>query len=201
MNSDVFWSGAFALIGVIIGSALSWGIEWQRERRATGRSRLLVATLCSAELRIFAERCEDVAYDDGTYMGQMAGRYENGEEYLEAQVSEPDLPTWPADMRWDAIDSKDLQIVFRLPIERRRMSGAIGNTRLNDFPPFGDTFAERQSGYARMALHVLNIARRLETSAGLTPPDDIVIRGRLETIRDRFPQCGAGRELGHNDRP
>lgn len=200
MESNDLWSGIFALVGVIVGGVLSWGIEWWRERRATRRSKILVAAICSAELRTFAENCEDVAYDDGSYLGQMAGRYDNGQEYRASQTSEPDLPTWSGDMRWDALDSQSLQMVFRLPIEYRRISRALGEIRGNDFPPFDDTFAERQFAYANMALHVLNIARRLENTEGLTPTDDKEIRVRLEAIRKRFPRCQVGRELEGGNR-
>ena len=187
-------SGIFALVGVAIGGGLTFGIELWRDRHSRNRDRILTTAICSSELRMFAERCNDVAWDDGTYLGQMAGRHQDGQEYLEAQVKSPKLPQWSTEMKWGALDATYMQRIFQLPIEYRYMQGALEDVRQNDFPPFDDTFASRQASYASMGLHALDLAHCLEMSAGLISPNDDRARRQLSEIFLRYRSSNVGPE-------
>src|SRR5690606_1447369 len=135
------------------------------------RERTFMAALCSAQLRLFADQCASVAYDDGTCRGEFAGGSDREQSYREAQVSPPDPPDWPSELRWDALDGEQLRRLFSIPVAYRRMRGALADVSDNDFPPFDDFFAYRQGSYAVMALNVMAIAQALEKSAGIAVED------------------------------
>lgn len=84
------------LVGVVATIGKDFVAYWIG-RRNSGRY-AAVRIVCILDQ--FAEKCVDVAGDDGTAEGRPAGRTASGEEYYEAQVDPPEPPVFPDDIDW-----------------------------------------------------------------------------------------------------
>lgn len=83
----------FGLVGVLLGSAISWfQTHWNRKSEAERSARYLAIRIVCI-LYKHMEDCTDVVKDDGLNCGQR-----NAEGCLEAQVKIPPIPDYPKDV-------------------------------------------------------------------------------------------------------
>lgn len=191
----------FGLIGVILGSVItiskdSWAL-W-RERRRDG-SYSAIRLICLLEE--YANKCADVAGDDGYAYGRPAGRMESGEEVCEAQVATPEPPEYPADIAWRSLDESLMHRILALPNKARSTDRYISACAEHAFPPdYSEVFEPRQEGYALLGLQTLDIIEQLRRRYGVSVESstdlgvDWDIKAHLEGLLEGFKKRDAKRE-------
>ncbi|WP_322866057.1 hypothetical protein U5922_007530 [Aquicoccus sp. G2-2] len=150
------------LAGVLVGSFITVFKDlWtsHRERRKEGS---YSAIRLISILEAYADRCIDVVQDDGTIHGQPAGRWDDGQEYAEAQEATPDPLDYPDEIGWRSLDEGLMHRIVALPNKARRTNRYIGmSTEFASPPYYEDYFHARQEGYARLGADALEIAAEL----------------------------------------
>ncbi|KHS45834.1 hypothetical protein [Novosphingobium subterraneum] len=162
-------------VGVLVGVVATIGkdfVAYWIGRRNSGRY-AAVRIVCILDQ--FAEKCVDVAGDDGTAEGRPAGRTASGEEYYEAQVDPPEPPVFPDDIDWTSISPDLMYRILALP------NMALGTERFilavseHSFPPgYDELFQARWEGYADLGLEALSIVDALRRKFNL-PQSSIAI--------------------------
>ena len=156
------------LVGVVLGSFLSSFKDMVAhffKQRSNGRyAAVLIITL----LDEYAQKCVSVVSDDGTCEGRPAGTTEQGEEYCVAQVTRPEVPTFPDDVDWRSISFKLMYRILSLPKTARTTDRFIDVSGENSFPPdYDEWFDARQEGYAHLGLEALNLIKELRKEFSL----------------------------------
>lgn len=169
---------AIGLAGAVIGGLISSLIPWWKEasdhaqvQERTGR---YSAIRLVAVLELYAEQCADVVSDDGTCEGRPAGRTEQGEEYYDAQVATPELPSFPGDVDWQSIGAKSGQLMYEilaLPNVAREANRYISSAAEHAFPPdYDEFFSARHQAYAYLGAQALSLAKSIRKSFALPEP-------------------------------
>ncbi|MEL7128581.1 MAG: hypothetical protein AAGK23_03455 [Pseudomonadota bacterium] len=195
------------LVGVVVGSVItlskdSWAL-W-RERRRDG-SYSAIRLICLLE--DYANKCIDVAGDDGTAYGRPAGRMESGEEVQEAQVATPEPPDYPTDIAWRSLDESLMHRILALPNRARSTDRYISACAEHAFPPdYSEVFEPRMEGYARLGLDTLDIVRELRRRYGVAVESrtdlgmDWDPKAHLEGLLEGFQKRDAEREERRKER-
>lgn len=159
------WIG---LGGVIVGSMITitkdvW-LSWIDRRRDSSYSAIRLIFI----LEEYADKCIDVVGDDGTAQGQPAGRTKDGEEYLLAQVKEPDPIDFPDDIVWRSLKGslmhRTLAMTTKARTTNRYVSASADNASLPDYREF---FEPRREGYAQLGLDALELVDDLRKQYGI----------------------------------
>ncbi|MEP5151520.1 hypothetical protein [Planktotalea sp.] len=159
----------FGLFGVILGSIIaiskdSWA-HW-RERRLDG-SYSAIRLICILEE--YANKCIDVAGDDGYAYGRPAGQTDDGQEYCVAQITTPDPLDYPSDIAWRSLDETLMHRILALPNKSRSTNRYVSASAENAFMPYNEEFFEpRQEGYAQLGLEALDIVDDLRNRHGIS---------------------------------
>lgn len=152
----------FGLVGVLVGSLITVLKDWVSSYRERRRDASYSAIRLISILEAYADRCIDVVQDDGTIYGRPAGRWDDGQEYAEAQESTPDPLDYPDDIGWRSLDEDLMHRIVALPNKARRTNRYIGlSTEFASPPYYEDYFDARQEGYARLGADALEIAEQL----------------------------------------
>lgn len=149
-------------IGVLLGASigiLKDLIAYWAGRRRRGRY-AAVRIICVLDQ--YVEKCVEVVGDDGTAQGRPAGLTQHGEEYLEAQVTSPSPPIFPADIDWTSLNPDLMYRILALPNLALETDRFIFAASEHSFPPdFGEFFEARWEGYADLGVEALSIAEAL----------------------------------------
>lgn len=89
----------FGLIGVFVGSAISWFQTFWNNKQAAAKNARYLAIRVVCILDKFLEDCIEVVKDDGLSYGQRSAEGE-----LRPQVNTPTPPVFPEDVDWKSID-------------------------------------------------------------------------------------------------
>lgn len=150
------------LVGVGLGfilSILKDAVALFLKKRSNGR---YAAVLIINLLDEYAEKCASVVFDDGTSEGRPAGRTEQGEEYLAAQVTMPEAPTFPDDIDWRSIGFKLMYRVLSLPNDARKIDRDIDELgKISFLIDNEEIIVARQQGYAKLGLEAVNLIKEL----------------------------------------
>ncbi|MGB3805865.1 MAG: hypothetical protein WA936_01560, partial [Erythrobacter sp.] len=166
-------------VGVLIGVGVTLvkdAISYWTKRRNAGR---YAAIRIVSILDLYVEQCVSVVGDDGTSEGRPAGRTDQGQEYLIAQVATPEPPTFPDDIDWTSINADIMYRVLALPNLAAKTERIISAANEHAFPPdFDEFFEARQEGYADLGFEALELVTVLQhkfklpkRSIGIGNPD------------------------------
>ena len=159
------------LLGVIVGSVIAIAKEtWTAwiEHRRTGSYSAMRAV---STLDEFIESCVDVVSDDGTVHGQYAGRTEHGEEYLVAQVRQPESLEFPEDIDWKSLGGELMYRALALPTALKQANRYIEAQAEHAFPPdYEEVFDARQISYANLGLEALCVTELLREKFQIPVP-------------------------------
>jgi hypothetical protein len=157
-------SAITGLGGVWLGGQLTSRREEARESERNMKDAAYLAILVVAHLNRFANRCLQVALDDGTEEGRSAG---NGGCY-EPTVVPPVFDPLTLEVNWRALPAELMYEVLSLPQSTAELERHIGSALEFDGPPdYSEFFWTRQRGYAVLGLQVSELATRLFAHAGL----------------------------------
>lgn len=149
----------FGLVGVLIGSAISWLQTLWVDKRATKKNARYLAIRVVCILDKYVEDCVDVVKDDGLSYGQ---RTEDG--CLEPQVKAPGSPVFPNDVDWKSIDHELMYMILSFPAEVESADRIIDAASDIASPPdFEDWFDERKFRYSQFGLVAYKLSEDLCT--------------------------------------
>jgi len=157
------------LVGVVVGSVIaiskdSWALYRERRRDASYSAIRLICVL-----EEYANKCMDVAEDDGRVLGRPAGMMESGEEVCEPQASTPDPVDYPADISWRSIDETLMHRILALPNKARSTDRYVSACAEHVSPPdYSEAFEPRQQGYAQLGVEALDIVDELRKRYGVS---------------------------------
>jgi hypothetical protein len=149
----------FGLIGVLIGSSISWLQTYWVEKRVADKNARYLAIRVVCILDKYLEDCTDVVLDDGLCLGQ---RTKDG--YLEPQVKAPHTPVFPDDVDWKSIDHELMYMILSLPAEVESAERLIkAASEIAEPPNYEDWFDERKFHYCGLGLMAYKLANDLST--------------------------------------
>ncbi|WP_433780458.1 hypothetical protein [Flavobacterium anhuiense] len=147
----------FGLIGVVIGSFITWCQSYYMNRQLEIKNAKYLAIRVVCILDKFMDDCADVVNDDGLCMGQ-----KNEQGCLEAQVSHPSAPLFPDDVDWKSIDHELMYKILSFSSDIASANKIIDSTWEFTGPPdFEEWFEERKFHYAKFGLHAYELADEL----------------------------------------
>lgn len=166
LNINQMTEAIFGLIGVIIGSSISWFQSYWSNRRETNKNARYLAIRIVCILDKYLEECVAVVKDNGLSYGQ---RTQEG--LLKSQVKSPGPPIYPEDVDWKSINHELMFQILSFPSEvelGERM--IIATLEITGPPDFEEWFLERRFYYSQFGLKAYKLA------------DDLSKRYRIKKI-------------------
>lgn len=153
----------FGLIGVLIGSGISWFQAYWTSRKTDIKNAKYLAIRMVCILDKFIEDCAEVIKDDGLSFGQR-----NSQGCLEPQVQSPGAPIFPSDVDWKSIEHNLMYKLLSFPSEVEGGDRIIKFTEnIADPPDFEDWFNERKFHYSRFGLIAYTLSNELSDKYGI----------------------------------
>ncbi len=147
----------FGLIGVLVGSGISWFQTYWISKRTDIKNAKYLAIRVVCVLDKFVEDCADVIKDDGLSYGQR-----NSEGCLEPQVKSPGPPIFPNDVDWKSIDQNLMYNLLSLPSEVEAGDRMINFSSDIAFPPdYEEWFDERKFHYSQFGITACKLSDEL----------------------------------------
>lgn len=157
-------SAVSGLVGVSLGSFLTWQREASRESDRIKKELNHLAILVVAHLDRFVDGCVHVAFDDGTSEGM-------------ATTSTPTFDPFELKVDWKVLPAQLMYGILNLPYQTEKLANRVSAVyEVDDPPDYSQTFWSRQHGFAVLGLEVSELARKLREHAGL--PIDKPIEGK-----------------------
>jgi len=153
----------FGLVGVLLGSGISWFQSDWTNRRATKKNARYLAIRIVCILDKFIEDCTAVVKDDGLFEGQR-----DSEGCLQPQVKTPAPPDYPDDVDWKSIDHELMYRILSLPSEIADGDRLISGTWDIASPPdYSEWFDERKFYYCHFGLTAYKLSSDLIKEYGI----------------------------------
>jgi len=153
----------FSLIGVVIGSIISWLQSYWTNKRAHDKNARYLAIRLVCVFDKFLEDCAEVVRDNGLSLGQRTA-----EGYLEPQVESPGPPIYPDDLDWKSIDHELMYKILSFPADVESAEGIIRAAQDIAGPPdFEEWFDERAFHYGKFGLAAFALAEELAKKYGI----------------------------------
>ncbi|AYM99179.1 hypothetical protein [Chryseobacterium sp. 3008163] len=154
----------FGLIGVLVGSAISWfQSHWTSKKEAEKSARYLAIRIVCI-LDKYMEDCAAVVKDTGLCEGQRTA-----DGCLQSQVRPPDSPKYPEDVDWKSIDPDLMFALLSFPSEIEDGNRMISATNIIAYPPdYQDWFDERRFYYCQFGLIAHKLSNKLSDKYGIT---------------------------------
>lgn len=158
----------FGLIGVVVGSAISWLQNFLSEKTSIDRHAKYLAVRVAWTLNKYVIECSYVVNDDG--YNEYSQRSSDGT--LEPQVKVPKSPQYPEDVDWRSIDSNLMYELLSFASKVSVADNHIAGTHFYASPPdYEEFFEERQYQYACLGLKALSLEQELRKTYGLPIED------------------------------
>lgn len=153
----------FGLVGVLLGSGISWFQSYWSNKKETNKSARYLAIRLVCIFDKYLDDCADVVNDNGLADGQ---RRSDG--CLEAQVQTPAPPAYPDDIDWKSIDHELMYRILSFPSEvedGNRMIKAAGEIAVP--PDYEEWFDERKFYYCQFGLTAYQLSDNLCKKYGI----------------------------------
>ena len=153
----------FGFIGVLVGAAIPWlKEEWHRCRSRSENGKLLAVRVIGI-LDEFAEKCVEVAGDNGEEMGRPSHREADGQEYCYPVATTPDAPHFSNDIDWRSTDDKLMFRAHMIAGKLRALDNYLGHlwSEVASPPDYSEFFEPRQEAFAKLGLEAMDIAAKL----------------------------------------
>jgi len=174
------------LVGVLLGAILATAKDWWLQRLQLQKAAAYLCVRTSAALERFAERCADVAVDDGLCEGQT-------DEYgcHEIQIAAPTFDPDGLEVEWRSLPVALMYEVLDFPSKVSAGSHQVLAAFESSGPPdYWEGFEARQETYAKLGLDAYALSAKLRSHARLPAFDASLkdwdpiafLRGRLSDI-------------------
>ncbi|MGG7468645.1 hypothetical protein PYS58_06215 [Chryseobacterium indologenes] len=153
----------FGLIGVLVGSGISWFQSyWSTQREAKKNARYLaIRVVCILDK--YMEDCAEVVKDTGLFEGQRSA-----EGCLEPQVEIPAIPKYPDDVDWKSIDHDIMFQLLSFPTEIEDGNRVINAATMIAGPPdYQEYFDDRKYYYCQFGLMAKKMSDDLSEKYGI----------------------------------
>lgn len=138
----------FGLLGVLLGSGISWFQSYWSDKRETNKNARYLAIRIVCILDKYLEECASVVKDDGLSYGQ---RTKDGS--LHPQVTSPGPPVYPEDVDWKSINHELMFQILSFPSEVEEGDRMIKATwDITGPPDYNEWFTERRFHYSKFGL-------------------------------------------------
>jgi hypothetical protein len=160
-------SATAGITGVLLGNSFVALKEWIVTRTRRQKDAVYLSINVLSHLERVANQCFHVALDDGTAMGQPAGK--DG-EYVPT-TKPPEFRPLELDVEWKVLPQDLLYAILRVPDDQAQIENRLWGIDEydDDYPDHTEFFWVRQRDYAELALSVSNLARRLRAYGKLPP--------------------------------
>ncbi|MDN5478540.1 MAG: hypothetical protein L0G39_16520 [Chryseobacterium sp.] len=153
----------FGLLGVLIGSSISWIQSYWTDKKENDKSARYLAIRLVCILDKYMEDCASVVKDDGLFEGQRSS-----EGCLEPQIISPSAPKYPDDIDWKSIDHDLMFELLSFPSEIEDGNRMISSSSNIAFPPdYQDWFDERKFYYCQFGLIAHKLSNDLSQKYGI----------------------------------
>ena len=153
----------FGLLGVILGSGISWLQSYWSDKRDRNKNARYLAIRIVCILDKYIEDCASVIKDDGLSYGQRTS-----EGYLKPQVKAPGRPVYPEDIDWKSIDHELMFQILSFPSEVEQGDRIINATwEITGPPDFEEWFIERKFHYSQFGLIAYKLSNDLSIKYGI----------------------------------
>ncbi|EJL74368.1 hypothetical protein [Chryseobacterium populi] len=153
----------FGLIGVLLGSGISWFQSYWSNQKEINKSAKYLAIRIVCILDQYLDHCTDVVKDDGLSYGQ---RTPDG--CLQAQVATPPPPVYPDDVDWKSIDHELMFRLLSFPSEIEDGNRMIKATwEIAGPPDYEEWFNERKYQYSIFGLTAYRLSNDLAEKYGI----------------------------------
>ncbi|KFF00734.1 hypothetical protein IX39_08945 [Chryseobacterium formosense] len=153
----------FGLIGVLVGSGISWFQSHWTSKKESEKSARYLAIRVVCLLDKYMEECAEVVKDDGLFEGK---RSKQG--CLEPQVKIPKFPNYPEDVDWKSIDHNIMFELLSFPAEIEDGNRMIDATEIISMAPnYQDWFDERRFYYCQFGLIAYKLSDKLSKNYGI----------------------------------
>lgn len=153
----------FGLMGVLLGSGISWFQSYWSDKRETKRKARYLAIRIVCILDKYLEDCASVVKDNGLSCGQRTA-----EGYLKPQVKAPSPPFYPEDIDWKSIDHELMFQILSFPSEVEDGDRIIKATwDITGPPDFEAWFIERRFHYCQYGLMAYKLSDDLSRKYGI----------------------------------
>lgn len=144
----------FGLIGVIVGSFLSWIQTWHSTKKEREKSAHYLAIRIVISLRQYIYKCWLVAVDDGLCLGER-----DSDGCLSPQAQDPGPISFPEDIDWKSIDANLAYKLLSLQPMAEAADRAIASSiEFSDGPPdYDEVFEERHYQYSKIGILVIEL--------------------------------------------
>lgn len=153
----------FGLLGVVVGSAISWFQSYWLDKRTANKNAKYLAIRIVCILDKYLEECVSVVKDNGLSYGQRTV-----EGYLEPQVKAPGPPIYPEDVDWKSIHHELMYQILSFPSEvidgERIIKSAF---EVAGPPDFEEWFEERKFYYSHFGLMAYKLSDDLCKKYGI----------------------------------
>lgn len=171
----------FGLIGVFVGSAISWFQTYYTTKQTELKNAKYLAIRIVCILDKYMEDCVDVVKDDGLSYGQRAH-----DGFLKAQVKRPEPPVFPEDIDWKSIDQDLMYKILSFPSDIISANKIIDFTwTISSAPDFEDWFEERSFHYAQFGLYAYDLVKELSSKYNI----------KMKTYNDWNPVADLSQDL------
>lgn len=158
-----------AVLGALIVWATTFFMEARKKLWAKRENSAHLGVVVLVLLEGFIAECAKVAGDDGTVMGQPAGRHDSGEEYYLAQTEIPKLDLGDLKVEWRSISPNLMYSIHSIPLYVTEALEYLSDVSDNDFPPFDAYIFSRQKRFAELGVQVAQVAANLRAETGVPP--------------------------------
>lgn len=171
---------AIGLVGVIVGSSITWVKDLWLERQNRKRAARYLAIRVITLLDRYLDQIIDVVYDEGEPVLQ-----HHGQEELRPTVKTPDPIELPRDVNWESINHDLMYQLLSLPNTAWEAEKHIQHVAedIAGPPCYEEYFEERRERYATIGLKVYGLASDLRREFSI-PQRDFGDWDPIEFLRD-----------------
>lgn len=190
-----------AVLGALVVWITTYYTEYRRTMLARRNNSAHLGVVVLVHLDRFISDCYSVAKDNGTVLGQAAGRHDNGEEYYFPQTDVPQLHLEDLKVEWRSISPSLMYSIHSIPLQIRDTLEYLEHVaEIGDFEG-SDYMDSRQERFAEIGVGAADIAAALRKETGI-PAKPFRKWGAENQLRARhqvYQAKNEARQAAHDD--
>lgn len=153
----------FGLVGVLIGSGLTWFQTYWVNKKESERAARYLAIRIVCILDQFMELCAEVVREDGLRFGQP-----DPEGFKVPNIQAPDAPVYPDDVDWKSIEHELMYKILAFPSEVKGSERVIIDMwDISQGIDYLHWYSERAYWYSSYGLQAYRLSRELALKYGI----------------------------------
>ncbi|MBT2766135.1 hypothetical protein J7J08_00615 [Stenotrophomonas sp. ISL-67] len=193
------------VFAAVLGALVVWVTTYFSERRKSEAARKHDAShlgvLVLVRLERFISESYAVVVDNGTVLGQAAGRRDSGEEFYFPQTEAPQFQIADLNVEWRSISPELMYSIHSIPLLLRNAEGYLDHVaEMGDFDG-SDYMDARQERFAEIGVRAADIASdlRKETRMPAKPHERWSAESLLRERHAAYQAKNEARQAAHDD--